>query len=151
MNAIVEFFQMLIGLAGIFLFLYIIFWIFRKFFGVNIVSKSGIGEAIHQESMNAFYLNKMDQDLVQEAITRCSKKGFAKTHSNVLDEIEKIQKERERENIITRTPVSRLTDYLHKLKSDKFDRLSKLFELKKKGVLTDEEFEIEKRKILDEN
>jgi len=129
-------------------------WVSAKFFGVYIHGKYQHHAAINKIDQDKQLLMLQKQEDIEEAIRRCARKGFAKTHSNVLTEVRKINRQRENNTISDNIKKGfvgikeNAVEIVSKIGKDKYDQLEKLGRLKEKGLISSDEFEQEKRKIL---
>lgn len=146
------------GIAGFFLTMVIIFggfqWLAAKFFGVKYHGRFDRQQALQREEEQKQMLLTCSEEDIAEGVERCRKKGYAKTYSNVLTEVVQLIKEREKRTLSDKLKRNiddlkmGTTDFISNITGDKYEKLRKLGELRDKGVLTTDEFETEKRKIL---
>jgi len=92
----------IVSIGGLMLMFVGFSWISEKFFGTRITTRSQLVNAhISSQEDERIYNNyvKTNPDLVKRAIEQCKKKGYSKTHSNILSELYKIKKEEEKRKI----------------------------------------------------
>jgi|GEM_PF-3797715 len=136
-------------------FAFISIWVMSKFFGIKTHSRGQFQQAHNKSLQEKNSLSMESPEDIAEGIKRCEKKFYAKTHSNVLSEIRGIKREREGRTAsdLAKKSLANLKDKAVNLAGnigqDKFDKLEKLRQLRNLDVLTDAEFEEEKRKILE--
>jgi hypothetical protein len=142
-----------IGFFGIFF--YVIFWIFEKFFGVRVSSRSGLSDSIRNIANDEVELNLLSNknpQLIKQAIEACKNKGYSRTHTNILHEAHKIQNELDGVKSTSDKVFDKVKSLSSKIKTvnstSKLEKLALLSELKNKGILNDEEFEKLKTEIL---
>lgn len=126
--------------------------------GTSVTTKSGftgpsrefLAQRAHEQNIEE--LKKMDPEIVQQAMLNIKNGMYANTSDNILREAKKLNKIKE-EGTIDERIKNKFQDFKNKLNFsnasiDNLDALEKLFNLKEKGVITEEEFEIQKKKIL---
>lgn len=98
--AVIEGFLSVLGIIGFLAF--IVFgshWIAEKLFGVRIIGKGSYAAsqalAIERSESSLFdSYSILRPEVIEEATVRCKRKLFAPTKSNILNEVRKIEKER---------------------------------------------------------
>lgn len=133
-------------------------WIMAKFFGTHFHGKyqarNALNEQMRYESAVQEYIKK-NPALVDEAIKRCSKKGYSKTHYNILAEIRKIEKEKSGQPNLSTKVTNSIKELGNKVKTDNtksdIEKLERLNKLKNEGGLTQEEFTKYKNQIINKN
>lgn len=137
-------------------------WVLARFFGTHVHGRFQAQKARDEQDLYkaAFedYL-KNDPKTVEEAIKNCENKRYSKTHSNVLSEIKKIEKEKKNEIDKASSfskPLSQKVENIQKSNElnnidDQISKLEKINTLRKFGGLSDEEFMEMKRVILNKS
>ena len=105
-----------------------------------------------EHDKNIEELKNMDPEIVQQAILNIKNSIYPNTSDNILREAKKLNKIKV-EGPIDERIKNKFQDFKNKLNFsntsiDNLEALEKLFNLKEKGVITEEEFEIQKKKIL---
>jgi len=130
-------------------------WIMAKFFGTHFHGKfqarNALNEQHQYESLVQEYLRK-NPSIVDKAIERCKKKGFSRTHYNILSEIRKIEKEKSGQPNLSKKVTQTINKVSDKVIGDKtkseIEKLERLNKLKNEGGLTEKEFDNYKNRIL---
>lgn len=129
-------------------------WVLEKFFGIKTHGRFKYHQAaakIHQDKRELLTYTTSD---IEEGMRRCERKGYVKTHTNVLSEVRQLIREREQQTTtdLLKAGISNLKsntkELISKIGKDKYEQLDKLGQLRDKGILTEDEFEREKSKIL---
>jgi len=118
--------------------------------GFSGISRDTIAKINHDKNIEE--LKKMDPEIVQKAILNTKNSVYANTSDNILREAYKLKKIKE-EGPIEERIKNKFQDFKDKLNFtntsiDKLEALEKLFNLKEKGVISEQEFEVQKKKIL---
>jgi len=121
-------------------------WVMAKYFGTHFYGKFE-GSKTRREH-NDYELIIQDYtiknpQLVKKAIDICNKKGYSKTHYNILSEIRKIENEAIKEQNLKNKISEKISSIRFKINSgasNEIEKLQKLNELRKEGGLTNEEY-----------
>lgn len=70
-------------------------WIMAKFFGVKTHGRFGVHRAFAEIEQDKQDLSTHLPEDIAEGIRRCERKGYVKTHTNVLAEVRQLIRERE--------------------------------------------------------
>jgi len=97
-------------------------------------------------------LKKMNPEIVRQAILNIQKSMYANTSDNILREAKKLKKIMEEGPLDLRIK-KKFQDFKIKFNFtntsiENLEALEKLFNLKEKGIISEEEFEIQKKKLL---
>lgn len=128
-------------------------WIIAKFFGAKVFGRFQLHRAMAEIEEDKKELFTHSEPDIEEGIRRCEKKGYIKTHTNVLVEVKQLILEREHRttsDVLKEGAVylkKSAADIISRIGRDKYDQLEQLGRLRDKGILTEEEFETEKNRI----
>ena len=129
-------------------------WIMAKFFGTKVHGRFQYHQAVAEIEEDQQILMTHSKADIEEGMRRCERKGYVKTHTNILAEVTQLIREREHRTTtdLLKQGVSNIknsaSDIISKIGKDKYDQLEKLGQLREKGFITEDEFEKEKSKIL---
>lgn len=135
-----------------------VFHLAEKYLGIRYVSKwdrNVVSKNLESHRINQMALDqkgKVRPDLVKKAYEELERKKYAKTSSNLIAEINKLERKEDILNTKWMSDISNeLTRQIHPEffeKPSKEKLLEMLTQIKESGTMTDEEFEELKRKIL---
>jgi len=95
-------FGAIFGIGGIILFFWGFMYLMNKFFGVELTSRSNYKNRVRQNaqehSFNLRELEDIDQETINEAKRNLSKKLFAHTSSNIIEEAKNVQNKNPSQN-----------------------------------------------------
>ena len=144
-----------LSIGSLFLMFFVFQWIMAKMFGVHFHGKFQAREAFQEqhELENTFHkYTNSNPEMVKAAINKCRKKGFAKTHYNILVEIKKIENKNNGHQSLSKKITEKIGVINEKFKIDNsksnIEQLERLNKLRIEGGLTDEEYQDFKKQIL---
>jgi hypothetical protein len=105
-----------------------------------------------EQEENSKALSQIDPEIVEQAKINVKNSIYAYTLTNILIEANKLKKLKEEGPLIERIQKkgAKLLEHVTSkgLNKDDLTKLEKLYELKEKGVISNEEFETQKNKLL---
>ena len=129
-------------------------WIMAKFFGTRFHGRFQAQQAFNEQQQDEIHFKMLYESkpmLVDKAINRCKSKNYKMTHSNIIAEVYKIEKEEsgeltKKEQVFSK--LKSLTALIKPYKSgSKIEKLEKISLLYKEGRLNQSEFDALKKEI----